>query len=200
MGHRGVSPLQQELRDTEALTVWVRGQLYGVASPERRARATTAIAAAAAQEAYRLSDELSDLANAASEAWREHLVEVWAFVAGDTTQHYALSAAIADYLSSPLNHNEGQDGPDDFDRPQTIASYSAAMSAIAWGVDFATTAVQQIFDCIDLKHNDDYPPERASEVRQEIVRVRGWTNLVTAAEALSGIALSPDLLARLKKH
>ena len=159
-----------------------------------RGRATTAVAASAAEEAYRLSDGLPDWRNAVSDEWREHLAHVWDFLAGDSAQHYALSGAIASFLTSPLNHNEGQDGPDDFDRPQTIASFSAVASAVMWGVDFAVSAVGQIFECLDLKHGDDFTAERAEDVAFEIRRARAVVERVVAAAAPGSAWLTADLL------
>ena len=177
MRRRSQTPLHRELEEVRALCDWVRQQIYAVPEGGRRAQVTTAIAAAAAEEAYRLSDLLPQYTNDTSAAWREHLESVWAFLGGDASQHYAMSAAIAGFLTSPLNHNEGQDGPGDFDRPQTIASYSATLSAVAWGVDFAITAIMQIFELLDLKFDGEFPPERRALVAEEVRRVKGWVDL-----------------------
>jgi hypothetical protein len=130
--------------------------------------------------------------------WRENLQQVWAFVGGDRSRHYALSRAIAGFLLSPLNHNEGQDGPDDFDRPQTVASYSAALSAVAWGVDFAVTAVMQIFDAIDLKYPDYDSEDRWGEVQREIEFVRRVVTTVVASQESDDDGLSAELLASIR--
>ena len=190
--------LQRELSESQALGEWVRSQLYGVRPGARRALAITAVAAAAAEEAYRLTDQVGDWQNETSTLWRDHLRHVWAFLAGDSSRHYALSRAIADFLVSPLNHNEGQDGPDDFDRPQTVASYSAALSAVTWGVDFAETAVMQIFDAIDLKYDGDYTEARWTEVKREITFVRRVVNTVVRAQKPDGAGLDAQLLASIK--
>lgn len=130
---------------------------------------TTAVAAAVAEEAYRITERLPEWQNETSAMWRGNLRHVWDFLCGDRSQHYTLSRAVAGFLLSPLNHNEGQDRPNDFDRPQTVARYSAALSAIAWGVDFGVTAVMQIFDAIDLKYSGkDESDERWAEVQREI--------------------------------
>ena len=191
------SALQRELRETGELADWARDQLYMVRAGGWRAEATTAVAAAAAEETFRLSDRLPKYQNATSVEWRGHLDKVWRFLAGDRAQHYALSAAIADFLVGPLNHIEGQDGPDDFDRPQTIASYSAALAAITWGVDFATTAVSQIFECIDLEFDGEHPPEREAEVTRKILRVREVVGLIVDA-AKQDARLTPEVLATLR--
>lgn len=112
---------------------WSRSALYEVRQGGWRADATTAIAASVAEETYRVIDSLPDWQNETSAWWWTSLAHVWEFLAGDRSQHDTLCRAVADYLVSPLSHNEGQDGPDDFDRPQTVAAYSAALSAIAWG-------------------------------------------------------------------
>ena len=103
------------------------------------------------------------------------------------------------YLTSPLNHIEGQDGPDDFDRPQTIASYSAVVSAVMWGVDFAETAVMQIFECLDLKYDGEFPGERTAEVAAETRWIRECVTRVVAAQGREQPGLTPDLLARIRR-
>jgi len=192
------TPLQRELRETERLRDWVRDRLYEVHAGAGRARATSAVAAAAAEEAYRLSDQMPEWCNETSALWRAHLARVWAFLEGDSSQHYPLSSAIADFLTSPLNHNEGENGPDDFDRPQTVASYSAVLSTVVWGVDFGVRAVTQIFDCLELKYGGEYTPERDAEVQREIRRVRDLVGRVVAAGQQGGPGLSPELLAAIR--
>ena len=125
---------------------------------------------------------------------------VWEFLEGDRSQHYTLSRAVSDYLVSPLNHNEGQDGPDDFDRPQAIAAYSAALSAIAWGVDFAITAIGQIFEAIDLKYEygDGDPEGRWPEVQREAEFVRRVVTAVVQSKRDAGLGYTPDVLASIR--
>ena len=174
-------------------------QIYQVRQGGWRADATTALAASGAQETYRLTDQMPEWQNETSGLWRTNLERVWEFLAGDRSQHYALSRAVAEYLLSPLNHNEGQDGPDDFDRPQTVAAYSAALSAIAWGVDFAVTAITQIFEAIDLKYDADHDSEeRWAEVQREIEFVRRVVTAVVVAERDPGLGFAPELLASLR--
>lgn len=100
---------------------------------------------------------------------------------------------------SPLNHNDGQDGPNDFDRPQTIASYSAVASVVLWGVDFATAATGQIFELIDLKYDWEYPPERRDEVETE----RQWAldagSAVVAATSAGSQGMTSAVLAALRR-
>lgn len=174
--------LQREIRETRALGEWVRAELYRVRQGKLRADATTAVAAAAAEEAYRITDRLPEWRNETSAMWRGHLQHVWAFLGGDRSQHYPLSRAVAGFLLSPLNHIEGQHGPNDFDRPQTVASYAAVLSAIAWGVDFGVTAVMQIFDTMDLKYGGkDDSDERWAEVQREIEFVQRIVKTVMGA-------------------
>jgi hypothetical protein len=181
------------------LEEWSRDQLYAVRQGGWRAEATTAIAASAAARTYQLVNELPDWQNETSSLWQAHLEHVWEFLAGDRAQHYALSRAVAEYLLSPLNHNEGQDCPDDFDRPQTIAAYSATLSAIAWGVDFAVMAIRQIFEVIDLKYDaDDDSEERWAEVQREIQFIRGVVTAVTRSERETGPGFAPGLLASIR--
>lgn len=190
--------LRRELDATQALSDWVRDTLYVVRPGAWRATATTAVAAAAAEEVFRLTDGIPQWQNDVSAEWRQNLQHVWALLEGDTSRHYALSTAVADYLTSPLNHVEGQDGPDDFDRPQTIASYCAVLSGIVSAVDFAVTAVGQIFECIDLVHDGAFPDERWDQVTFEIAQTRQF--VIRIAETLnSGDShLSRDVLGSLK--
>jgi hypothetical protein len=184
--------------------IWRSGrgaQLYTVRRGGWRADATMAIAASAAEETYRLTDSLPEWQNETSGLWRMHLQQVWQFLAGDRSQHGAISRAVADYLISPLNHNDGQDGPDDFDRPQTVAAYSAALAAIAWGVDFAVTAIMQIFDAIDLKYQgNDEGEERWAEVQREIEFVRRVVSAVVRFEREASSGFSPELLAAIRSE
>lgn len=198
-GLRRETNLQREVRETRALGEWVRTELYRVREGKRRADATTAVAAGAAEEAHRITDRLPEWQNETSALWRSNLQYVWAFLGGDRSQHYPLSRAIADFLLSPLNHNEGQDEPDDFDRPQTVASYSAALSAIAWGVDFGVTAVMQIFDAIDLKYDGDHDSsERWAEVQREIEFVRRIVKTVIGAMKVHRQGFGTDVLASIR--
>ena len=127
--HRRETTLQRELRVIEELEEWARSQLYAVRPGRWRADATTAIAASAAERTYRLVEPLPEWQNETSATWRANLGHVWEFLAGDRSQRDGLSRAVAHFLVSPLNHDQGQEGPDDFDRPQTVAAYSAALSA-----------------------------------------------------------------------
>ena len=191
--------LQRELRVLADLQEWARAQLYGVRQGGWRADATTAIAASAAEETYRLTDHLPEWQNATSDLWRTNLERVWEFLAGNRSQHYTLSRAVADFQVSPLNHTEGQDGPDDFDRPQTVAAYSAALAAIAWGVDFAVTAIMQIFDQIELKYEGhDDSDERWLEVQREIESVRRIVATVVESKRDARPGFTPELLVSIK--
>jgi hypothetical protein len=199
-GRKGATGLERELRATRDLEAWTRAEIYGVRAGGWRTQATTAIAAAAAEETYRLTDDLPDWQNETSALWHTHLQHVWAFLGGDHSQHYNLSRAVADYLAGPLNHNEGQDGPNDFDRPQTVAAYSAALSAIAWGVDFAVTAVGQIFEAIDLKYEGDFDPsERWTDVQREIELVRQIVATVVNSKRDDQLDFPQEMLASLAR-
>lgn len=199
LGRSGETHLQRELRVVAELREWSRAELHGVRQGGWRADVTTAVAASAAQETYRLTDQLPDWQNVTSELWRANLEHVWEFLAGDRSQLYALSRAIADYLVSPLNHNEGQDGPDDFDRPQTVAAYSAALSAVTWGVDYADMAIVQIFDAVDLKYDSDYDhEERWAEVQRETEFVRRVVTAVVRTERGASSGFTLDLLAAIR--
>jgi hypothetical protein len=205
-GETNPSDLERELRLIDDLEDWARAELLGVRAGGWRAEATTAVAASAAEETYRLTDQLPEWQNETSAAWRGHLARVWELLQRDDSQYYALSHAVADFLTSPLNHNEGQDGPDDFDRPQTVASYSAVLSAVAWGVDFALTAIRQIFDAIDLEYeygtgeseerrSDE---DRWAEVQREAEFVRRVVTTVVEAKRDGGLGYTPDVLTSIK--
>jgi hypothetical protein len=190
--------LSEELKTMQEVERAVRERLYSLDAGGSRALAVSALAASAAERAYARSDAMPEWRNSTSDLWRRSLADVWSYLEGDRQRHYPLSKAIAGFLTSPLNHNDGQEGPDDFDRPQTIAAYSAAASVIFWGVDFATTAIAQIFDLIDLEYDGAMHPERTLEFERE----RDWT-LHTATlivDASSGsIRLPASLLAVLRR-
>lgn len=199
LGRRHETNLHREIRVIAELEEWSRTQLYEVRQGGWRAEATTAVAASAAEKTYQLIDPLPDWRNETSAQWRTNLEHVWEFLAGDRSQHYTLSRAVAEYLLSPLNHNEGQDGPGDFDRPQTVAAYSAALSIVAWGVDFAVTAIMQIFEAIDLKYDGDHDAEeRWADVQREIEFVRDVVTIVTRSERDAGSRFAPELLASIR--
>lgn len=187
--------LQRELRERRALVDWVRMELHGVLQGRPRDAATTAVAAAAAEETYRVTDRLPDMQNETSRSWRTVLQQVWEFLEGDGSQHYTVSRAVGEFLLGPLNHNEGQDGLDDFDRPQTVAAYSAALSAIAWGVDFAVTAVDQIFEAIDVAYDGEETSDaRWAEVQREVEFVHRIVATVVAGSKLRDSRLETDVL------
>ncbi len=190
--------ISSELEMLRALERTLRQQLNSVDAGGVRALAVSALAAAAAERAYTRSDALPQWCNETSDDWRANLAVVWSYLEGDRRQHHALASAIAAFLTSPLNHIDGQDGPDDFDRPQTIASYSAAASVVFWGVDFATTAVGQILELIDLQHDWKTPPERAVEIEQERDWARGACKMIVAAASSGSRGLTPTLLAELR--
>lgn len=195
----GRDDLRRELEAIRNLGTWTRDQLLSVRSGSRQATAVTAVAAAAAELTYRRSDELPQWRNGVSELWRSHLGRVWAYLAGDEQQHPALCGAIAEHLTGPFNHRLGQDGPDDFDRPQTIAGYAATCSAVFWGTDFAVTAVGQVFDCIDLEYDGEHPPARALDVDADGRRVRAIVERVVYELAAGPAALSPQVLDQIRR-
>ena len=101
--------LRTELAILREVELAIRQQLYSIESAGLRATAVSALAAAAAERAYLRSDALPQWTNVTSSQWRRCLADVWGFLEGDPQRHYVLSNAIAEYLTSPLNHNEGQD-------------------------------------------------------------------------------------------
>ena len=165
----GRDELQAELEVVSRVETALRDGLYSVRAGAWRANAVSALAAAAAERAHFVSDELPEWQNETSRVWRQVLGDVWDYLEGDTQKYLALSAAIGEFLSSPLNHVDGQDGPDGFDRPQTVASYYAAASVVfgGAGVDFAVVAAKQIFDLVDIRYDGEMSPEREALVRRE---------------------------------
>ena len=199
LGQSRETSLQRELRVIAELEEWTRAELYAVRPARWRADAATAVAASAAERTYRLLEPLPQWQNDTSATWRASLGHVWELLAGDPSQHDALSRAVAGFLVSPLNHLQGQDGPDDFDRPQTVAAYSAALSAVVGGVDFATTAIRQPFEAIDLLHDgDDAVTERWAEVQRELASARRIVTAVVAAARDPQPGFTPALLDSLK--
>lgn len=190
---------RRELASLRTLDQAVREQLSSIGSAGTRALAVSAVAAAAAERAHACSETVPEWRNETSDVWRAHLADVWRYLEGDRTRHRALSIAIADFLVSPLNHTDGQDGPDDFDRPQTIASYSAVASVVFWGVDFATTAIGQVFELIDLRYDGEHPPERGDEVRAERAWAMDACSVVVAASSPGSPGLTPAVLGRLRR-
>lgn len=193
--------LQREIQFTTELEAWARAELYGVRQGAWRVEAAMAVAAAAAEETYRLTDAFPDWQNETSILWRANLARVWEYLDGDRSQHYALSRAIAEFLVSPLNHNEGEDGPDDFNLPQTMASYSAALSVVVGGVDLAMSAVRQIFEAIDHRYEAGYGEvqHRWAEVQHEAEFVRSVVAAVVGAKRAPGSGFSPELLSMIKR-
>jgi hypothetical protein len=196
--------LRQELDLQRDLVRWIREALYGIEPAGPRHLAATAVAAAAAQECYRIADGARGrlnrhrLVNRTSRQWRGHLDGVWEYLAGDSSRHYPLSAALAEFLVSPLNHVEGQDGPDDFDRPQTIAAHYAVVGVVFGVVDTALLAVGQVFECLDLRYDGAFPDERRAAVDGTVERVRGWVDTVRDGAAGHHEALPAAVVAALR--
>ena len=189
----GVTPdsdrdeLRRELRVVDEARARTVERLYGLRAGSWRSTATAAIAAAAAEETYRVIARAKDWHNDTSAEWHGHLQHVWKHLSLDTDQRFVdsqyryLSEAIGHFLLSPLNHDDGQDGPDDFDRPQTMAAYCAALAVVTWGVEFAATAVGQVFDAIDLVHDGGMDDERWRQVQDEAAFVERITDRVVSA-------------------
>lgn len=197
--HRQETTLQRELRVIDELEEWTRTELYSLRPGRWRADATTAIAASAAERTYRLLDPLPEWQNETSASWRTNLGLVWEFLAGDQSRHDGLSRAVASFLTSPLNHVQGQQGPDDFDRPQTVAAYSASMAAVVGGADFATTAVRQLFEAVDLLYDgDDAATGRWEGIQGELAFVRRIVTAVVASPPEGQAGYTPALLDSLK--
>ena len=192
-----VAALQHELATQDTLVQQVRADLYSIHPRYHRSLATTALAGALAERTYRLADLLPDLQNETAVAWRGHLARVWSYLAGDEQQHYALSAAVAEFLQSPLNHIDGQDGPDDMDRPQIGAAYAAVLSTLHWAVDFAETAILEAFEAIDVKYDQEFPAARADDVRQLVGQTEQASRSLRA-DLAARRGISPELLHRLR--
>lgn len=153
------SPLAAEVERQGAFQANIRERLYGAASPGQAPRIAVALAAVSAERTYRLLSDLPQWQNATSAQWAEYLPDVWRYVGGETEPHYVLSRALAAFLTSPLNHVEGQDGPNDFDRPHTIAAYYAVVGVVTGvSIEAAGRAVGQVFDALDLRHDAEMTP------------------------------------------
>jgi len=161
--------------------------------------AARALAATAAQRTYTIMGRQPQWQNDTSAIWRSHLDDAWAYLDGDTERYYAMSRAVAEFLLSPLNHIEGQDGPDDFDRPQTIAAYCAVTAAVigVGDVDNATQAVNQVFEALDLEHDTEQSAAWRQACEHEKQRVGAWLKLLLR-HANPGAPVSGELIAALK--
>lgn len=159
-----------------------------------------ALAAVSAERTYRLLRDLPEWQNATSEQWAEYLPEVWRYLGGDTEPHYVLSRALAGFLTSPLNHVEGQDGPDDFDRPPTIAAYYAVVGVVTGvSIEAAGYAVGQVFDALDLRHNAEMAPAHLRDAENERARVSRWLDLLLNAVSPGAEWLTTDLVEELRR-
>ena len=197
-------PLRRELRVVDETQARVVERLYGVRGGSWRSTATAAVAAAVAEETYRVMAAAEQWHNDTSAEWHEHLQHVWQHLARDDnpyelSQHRYLSEAIGHFLLSPLNHDDGDGGPDDFDRPQTVAAYCAALAVVAWGVDFAATAVGRLFEAIELVHEDSGDDERWQQVQEEAAFVERVTDrVVLALDQSADTRLGSELVAEIQ--
>lgn len=116
---------------------------------------------------------------------------------GDHTQHYALSRAVADFLTSPLNHNEGQTVP----MTSTVPRPSPpSRPSLAVPVDFADSAIYQILEAIDLKYESEggEPEDRWAEVQREAEFVRRVVKTIVQSKRDAGLGSTPEVLTSIK--
>lgn len=175
--------------------------------PGVRGLATQAVCAAVAEDAYRTLEPTAWRNETATE-WYQHLQHVWAHVARDEEHRWVgseyryLSEAVARYLVSPLNHDDGQDGPDDFDLPQTVAAYCAALAVVVWGAELAYVAVGRAFEAVDLAHGQDADEASWREVQALAAFVDRVTDrVVPAVEDGGPMPLLPrDVVAEIRSR
>ena len=194
------SPVAAEVERQRALQANVRERLYAAASPGQAHRIAVALAALSAERTYALLNDLPQWQNATSEQWAEYLPEVWRYLGGDSEPHYVLSRALAAFLTSPLNHVEGQDGPDDFDRPHTIAAYYAVIGVVTGvSIEAAGYAVGQVFDALDLRHDAEMTPAHLRDAEEERTRVIRWLDLLLNVPSPGAEWLTPDLVEEMRR-
>lgn len=189
------SPLRQELDAVAALQAELEARL-AVVPPARRALASTALAAAAAATTYRMTDALPEWRNATSEQWRGHLELVWRHLQGED-HRAALSGLLAAHLDGPLHHADGQDGPDDADRPQTTAALAAVTAVVEERDDQHEPAVEQVFDALDLAWDDEADPGRRAEREERLAELRAQLDLLLSLPPEAS-ALPAEMVQRLR--
>ncbi len=131
-GRRGSRPL-----DPEATFSWQRSELGRLPS-----LAPVVFGSSIAQ---RLVDDPA-IRTEYAETWRPTLDALWRWASGDSAAFYDISKALADYLVSPFNHCEGQDGPSDADTPSVSAILYTAASMLFGGADGAILAARVAVD------------------------------------------------------
>lgn len=67
-----------------------------------------------------------------------------------------------------------------------------------WGVDFATVAVGQVFECMDIMFEGEFPDERIAEVSSATARIREIVARVVEVSGPGRPGLTPELLAAIR--
>lgn len=192
------SPLAQEVERQKALQSQVRERLHavppGVAHP-----IAVALAALSAERTYALLDDLPTWHNSTSAEWRSHLSQIWRHLQGEVEPYYDLSRAFAHHLLGPLHHIDGQAGPDDLDRPQTLAAYYTVVGLVTGvSIEAAGYAVGQLFDALDLRHDAEMTPAHLADAESERRKVARWLGLLLDEARPGTTWLTPGLLERLR--
>ncbi len=167
-----------------------------------RWQASLGFGAAVAAEAYRLTDQLSPgVVNSVSELWRQHLELVWEYLEGDAQRHYALSAAVAEHLTGPLNHLPAGPGPEEFDQPQIRAGYGAALALVTGSAELALRSVWELPACIYRAYgwDADAAGERREALRRQSVKVRTWTSWLTEFTGHPSLLYAPHRMAEFRR-
>lgn len=116
-----------------------------------------------------------------SSSWRPVLESIWSYAAGNDEAWYPISHAIGEYLLSPQNHIDGQDGPDDGDQDEVAATTFAANAVLHGLVGFAELAAGRATDAIDNRWYGVDNDRLAAEVERETHRQRVALELILAA-------------------
>lgn len=116
-----------------------------------------------------------------SRSWQPVLQAIWAYAGGDDQSWYPISHAVGTYYLSPLNHIEGQDGPDDADQDEVAAVIYAANAVLHGLVGFAELAASRAIDAIDNRWYGVDDDRLTRELEAEADRQRSALQLILRA-------------------
>jgi len=113
--------------------------------------------------------------------WRPVLESIWSYAAGNDDAWYPISHALGNYLLSPQNHIDGQEGPNDADQDEVAATIFAACAVTHGLAGFAELAASRATDAIDNRWYGIDDDRLAREVELETQRQFAALELITAA-------------------
>ena len=116
-----------------------------------------------------------------SRTWRPVLGSIWSYAAGNDEAWYPISHALGNFLLSPQNHIDGQDGPDDADQDEVAATIFAANAVLHGLVGFAELAAMRATDAIDNRWYGTDDELLAREVERETQRQVAALELISSA-------------------